>query len=581
MEGGEFNPSFPKENNPILQSGYLNPKVPLPESPKVQPATQTINHQPSPMLGNPLQPTSQTNNQQPNPMLGNHLQPTGQTNNQQPNPMFAHPINLAANLSQPAIQATNHQMLPPTTGEVMMQSLQAANFDLQAKLEKANSRIKTLDSERKEMLDRLEKALTIAAKLKNVETERNDLMERLEKSESEQRRLFVENNRLKESLSEKSEIIKQIREKYMSERNRNEVMAGELEVVKSVSDLAKKQIDTELNRNTLRELQLSSMRSLVNTGNISSGPLSSSVLDDELQMAATVYDNSMKKTGATNPIYIPERSIPVTTLKEWQTTPIVPCGARISESARRLLLSGTGLISGTLFDDKIMSLQASISIGSLICGIEFIVTNQGPSIVSNIRLLKSNRDTSHYEFFVQPINQDFLKPGQSISVKAEFKLVGIYDSAALPTVCLSYTPSGSIPVNRYLTVPIPVLKFLSPVRPSVDQILTKWNEFKDNEVSIQFKIQRDELKNFSNVLSIGEIGGNLMSQRGIDPNPRGQVFAGALPAGSHGSVKEVITRIELSDVQGMSGPVMMRITVRSYSISLSKSIANTLIDVLM
>lgn len=65
-----------------------------------------------------------------------------------------------------------------------------------------------------------------------------------------------------------------------------------------------------------------------------------------------------------------------------------------------------------------------------------------------------------------------------------------------------------------------------------------------------------------------------MPIRGVDPNPRGQVFA-AIVTGD----KEIVARLELTPADHR-GPPMIRVTVRSASLSLSKSVVSSLIDVL-
>jgi hypothetical protein len=104
-------------------------------------------------------------------------------------------------------------------------------------------------------------------------------------------------------------------------------------------------------------------------------------------------------------------------------------------------------------------------------------------------------------------------------------------------------------------------------------------EFEQNEVCVKFNVRRDDLKSFSQIVNVGACGGSLMAQPAIDPNPRGQIYAGALPAGKHGAVKEVIARVELTPPDHR-GPMMMRITVRSPALLLSKSVATSLMDVL-
>ena len=149
-----------------------------------------------------------------------------------------------------------------------------------------------------------------------------------------------------------------------------------------------------------------------------------------------------------------------------------------------------------------------------------------------------------------------------------------------PTICMSYTPSGDIPRNNYLTIPVAVAKFCVPVQLSSQALLDKWTcrDFEESEESCKFAIQREELKSFSNIAVLAELGGSLPSQRGVDPNPRGQIFACALEINNR--VKEVIARVELSPAD-QRGPVQCRITVRSVQAVLSKAIISNLLDVLI
>ena len=124
-------------------------------------------------------------------------------------------------------------------------------------------------------------------------------------------------------------------------------------------------------------------------------------------------------------------------------------------------------------------------------------------------------------------------------------------------------------------IPLHVAKFLRPVKPDAEALLAKWNEFIDNEVRIKVPAN-NELQAFSSLMGVGEMGGCMLAQRGIDPYPRGMVFAGALPAGQHGPVKEVIARLELTPID-QRGPAMIRITVRSPQLLLSKSVMSSLI----
>jgi hypothetical protein len=172
-----------------------------------------------------------------------------------------------------------------------------------------------------------------------------------------------------------------------------------------------------------------------------------------------------------------------------------------------------------------------------------------------------------------------LKPGQHVSAHADFSILSVFDPAvSVPNICVSYQHGGEIPKNHYMHIPLHVAKFLRPVKPDAEALLAKWNDFVNSEVTIKVAAN-NELQAFSSLIPLGELGGCMLAQRGIDPYPRGMVFAGALPAGQHGPVKEVIARLELTPID-LRGPPMIRITVRSPQLLLSKSVISSLISII-
>ena len=490
---------------------------------------------------------------------------------------------------------------PPPQILIQIESLQAANFALQAQLETATEKVRVLDKERKDLLDRLEKALTIAAKLKDVERENIELKSNFEASEKELKKLYKNKAELEQVVEERAALLTDVRDKYFAERRRNESTAAELEVVKNVSESAKRELENQLDRVSLREAQLGTMRSLAATGEVVTRVRMGT--DDELNMAATLYSDAMPRSGGqigSTPMGSGGRlgsghlglgsgrlnGLSETTPAVWQQTAKLPptTTPRVSENFRRLILAGSSRFSGTLLDDRTVRLVMDVVVDRDVATTTLSLTNTSPGILQSVRLLNATKQNSYFDFvFTNPPTDVFLRPGQQLSATAELRLVGVFDTATVgPTVCVSYTAPASIPTNTYLPVPIPVLKFVSPVRPSIEALLAKWSsaEFAESECVTQFAVQREELKSFASLSSLGEIGGSLMAQRGVDPNTRGQVFAGALPAGQHGNVKEVILRIELSPADAR-GPVLARVTVRSPSITLSKSVLTTALDVLV
>ena len=553
----------PSKDNPIFQSGFLNPVPPVLDSGR---SSRRINPPAPELPAHPIQ----------YPVI--------------PPPAVAPPTGHPETMG-PAIEIMR----------VQIHSFQAANFELQKKYDAVSAKLVAVEKDKTDLIDRLEKALVIAAKLKDVDRDNTDLREKFEKSETELRRIFKENNQLNQVINDKSALLSDIREKYFAERSRNDQMASELDIVKSVSELAKKEIDVQLDRVNLREVQLSSMRNLVTSGNVisSSGnlrlssPQSGSVphsaarlVDDELEMAAAVYDNAIIRSGLdlkSSLREVPPNGVQLTSTKDWQMTPEAHASGniRMSESNRRLILSGASTMTGTIYDDRVIRVSYTSTADSSSAQMEFTVTNVSPSLVSNAALLNATRQNSYFDFFFEPCAQSYIRPGEQIRVRGEFKLIGLFDSASVsPQLCVSYVQSGSVPTNKYISLPLCVLKFVAPVRPSIDQLVTKWNQFADNEVSFKFRIARDDLNSIASICVVGEMGGNLFSQRGVDPNPRGQIFAGALPAGPHGAVKEVITRLELS-APDQRGPAMLRVTLRSPLATLSKSIMTSVLDILM
>lgn len=447
--------------------------------------------------------------------------------------------------------------------------LTAANFDLQLKLEKSNEKIKALENEQTALLDRLEKALVIASRLKNVEQMHNELKDRYAASERELRSLFSRNKELEIMVQERGNHLTDVRNKYLNERERSAAIASELENARTVSELAKRELDNQVERTSLRDIQISTLRSLAESGAVMPSVTAPSLFtakslaevrvsgDDELNMASTMSAGGLKPTS----------------WKEWQLTPHIGERRSVTQHTRRLLLSKD--VVGTLFEDKCVRLSVSVSITASVAMIDFALTNTSPAVLQNVRILNATRSNSYFDFTVEQATELFLRPGQHTACRAEMRLVGVFDFQNVqPTICVTYTQPGDVPKSVYVAVPLHAIKFASPVAPDASALLNRWTALADNEEARQVRAEREDVKSFSNIVTLGQLGGSLMPIRGVDPNPRGQVFA-AIVTGD----KEIVARLELTPADHR-GPPMIRVTVRSASLSLSKSVVSSLIDVL-
>jgi hypothetical protein len=452
-------------------------------------------------------------------------------------------------------------------------TLMSLNFDLQSKLDKAVSRIRKLESEQKELLDRFEKSVVIAAKLKNIENEKNEISDKFCESEKALREAYSRISQLEQIIESKSELLGNLREKYFTERERNDKQAVEIEAVKKSADLAKREIDNQIQRANLRELQLSTARNLIETGSVVS--LQQEVAkvsnDDELRMAGNRW-NPIWSTTTIDPI-VEKSKIHLTGWKEWQQTPTAPSEiAGMSPEGKRIFLNGSTSFGGIIWDDRNIRVSISVIIqNNNLAIIDVVATNIGPGIIQSVRILSATRNSSFFEFIVQPINEPFLKPGQHVSSRCEFKLSGIY-SDMVPTVCVSYTASGDLPKNIYLGLPLEFVKFVRPTSPDTESLLSKWAQFENDELCVKFPFLEKDKFVFSEIANMVECGGCLMPQRGLDPNPRGQILAGIYG----NDAKEIIVRVELTPPDHR-GPPMIRLTVRSPLLTLSKSILNSLL----
>ena len=461
----------------------------------------------------------------------------------------------------------------PTT--LLIESLQQANVELQVRLQRGAEARTKLERDQSELLSRLEQALKVAVRLKNVEAENGELKENFRKSELELRKFFEQNEKLASQLRETEGILAQLRQKYFSERRRNEEILAEVDRVTTVSDLAKRELDNQIARSSLRDLQVTTMRSLIDEGNVVPGMVGGGLNNrrnpglDELDFAASnlgsnVGSNLGSNLGSGLPC---SGGLHVTSPSQWQTTPsltVLPM-----TTLRPMLMSGAWHFSGALFADKSVRLRLTVNVVESpdLARLEFVLTNTSSAIIQQVRLLDCSKPTSAFQFEVQPRQPEWLKPGESVTILAEVKFFGIPTNT--PSVCLSYLPSDGIPLNQYLAVPVVAVKLLSPVRPSAEAWLAKWAEFEACEEVGKFATNTT----MSQIVTEGELGGNLFHQRGVDPNPRGAVFAGALPAGKHGGVKEVLVRIELA-------PGQVRLSVRSPLITLSRSVASTVAGII-
>ena len=636
MSVHSFNPDFPpilsREESrgapsdiapTVLRSAFLNPVVPplpgqeespqpsvsLPVQQQSQPSvalpvrqqspvpTGTIQNSPqvssglqgpgrqgsSPQVSSGLQGPGRTDNA---PQVGSGLQGPGRTDNA---PQVSSGLQYTDQPrigSQAALQGpVGFGMMAPGIGEL---ALMNANFDLQSKLERAVVRIKQLEREQGELLDRFEKAVTISANLKDVESKKNDYAEKFCDSEKMLKQAIGRIEELEKMLNMKSEMLSQVRDKYFAERDRNDQQSAEIEVVKTAAEFAKREVENQSNRASLREVQLSTARNLIETGSVTALPHPGQSVgkrvnfhDDELGMASStnwkIVGDSISERGAS------ASGLTVTGWKEWQLTENLASFPNdqvvVSQHYKRIIQSGQTSLGGTILDDGIIRTSVSIQIGNETAAISIVVTNISANLVQSVCVANATRPCSSFEFLVEPnCTASYLKPGQHISCSAELRLAGIFDSRSIsPTICVSYVRGGDLPKNHYIGLPIEVLKFVRPVKPDTNSLLAKWKEFESNEVC--FKMNTS-LMMFSEISQLAECGGSLMAQRAIDPNPRGLLLAGALPAGKHGSVKEVIVRIELTP-SDFRGPPMLRVSCRSPSITLSRSIFTSITNVLL
>ena len=598
MSEASFNPDFAS----VFRSSYANPSIPAPP-----PAPVKSNRADLPeFVFSGSKPASVANDQIPGSKapsvtgdeeIGSKA-PSVAQQSPQPQPLtFQSPQQVGSLPVQPAsgpppVYSQKPPMMAPLTApqvpsllgmmDASTAALIGANFELQSELEKAKTKIRLLEREQKEFVDRLEKAVAISARLKDIEAQHNDLKDRYVESENF---LKLSRNRileLEQALGIKSELLTQVRQKYANERERSEKQLVELETVRTAAELAKQEVEHQTQRASLREMQLSTTRNLLETGMVitpqssANNPLRSMGDDDELRLASSGW----LKPSPLDTVPIPQSAgIKMTSWKDWQVTQSVDHGP-CSEDVRRLMLSGGLAFSGTLLDDRTIRVSVSAQIDLDTARVYITVTNACSCIIQSVRILNATRTNSFFDLVVESKSEPLLKPGQHISAHAEMSLVSLFDSqVASPIFCVSYSPSGDVPKNCYLQLPLHLVKFLRPVLPDTESLLNKWMEFEQNEVCVKFNVRRDDLKSFSQIVNVGACGGSLMAQRAIDPNPRGQIYAGALPAGKHGAVKEVIARVELTPPDHR-GPMMMRITVRSPALLLSKSVATSLMDVL-
>ena len=498
-------------------------------------------------------------------------------------PMSAHqgaPLGYPPAFGTPQPSANFPTSAPFQTGPVpnlglLVESLQQVNMELVVKLERSQNAVRQLEKDRLELLDRLEKSLKVSVSLKSVESENGELRANFRKSEVSLRTLYDENKDLKTRLSEAEDALMSLRTKYFAERERNNELSLEMERVVTVSELAKQALDSQSSKAELRDLQVRTMRSLIDEGQVVSStvlsrPLVAAQRDvtDELDMAAAMYDQATHKAAPSiNSLQSSLTGVRKTEARDWYNTPVAPAVQAISSEARSILLSGSSTTTGLLFNDRFLSLHYESCRESDGVRIRLVVTNQSPSIVQQVRVQDCSRPTSAYQFILSVKEPVWLKPGQAFECIGTVSVLGVFDFA--PVVSLSYLPSDGIPINRNISLPIVMAKLLTPVRPAGNMLVSKWDDFSNSEI-----VWKWSQGNIASLVSLGELGGNLFYQRGIDPNPRGLVFAGALPGNP---VQEVIVRIEQTP---SDQPPMVRVTVRSPSISLSKSIATTMTQIL-
>ena len=465
------------------------------------------------------------------------------------------------------------QYAPPfAQPSIVEQSLQQLNMELVAKLQVASESVARLEKDRAQLLSRLEQSLKISLRLKNVEDEKIEIERNFQIAESELKKFNRKCHELETNLAERNAQLSEVRAKYSAERQRSDQLTSELDRVTNVAELSKRELENQTDKTRLRELQVSSMRSLINTGDVlparhidDEAPKRVSLGDDELNQAAALYEGATRggvvsansavtrscaDRGLTSP----------TSPTDWHNTSVFP--SSLDPNLCSIFLSGSRLISGKLFFNKFIQIHFSGQYNEMGWQLRFELSNVGSSIIQQVRILDCSRPSSCFQFDLQTQSPVWLKPGEKLNAEATFSMSGIGSLDACK-VCVSYLPPGGVPANEYVSVPLCVCKFLSPVRPNPDSIIAKWTQLANCEFACKVHVTRG----LSEFIPMCELGGNMFYQRAIDPNPRGAVFAGV-----HGE-REVIVRVELNDQ-------FARIAVRSPLFALSKSVAETLAGVI-
>ena len=475
--------------------------------------------------------------------------------------------------TSPVVVVAPPQLPPPPPAipiELLqtIESLKQANFHLHEKFETAMSKLGKLEKDKSELLDRLEKTLLMAAKLKDIESDRNQVRDKLAETEIELRNLFNKKTDLENELRERTSALTSVRSKYFAEREVNEKLGEELKIVSTVSEIAKKEVENQISRNNLREVQLCGNRNI----------------DDELEMAKTVYENALLKTSLGSKLTnLPDQptSFGLPKYAEWRDVCAhVVSNTNEDEEAVRsgILSSSQSRVDVNVFDDRSVRVRMEAMVeNSDSASLKFSITNVAPYIIQSVRLIGASRKFSTSPITLDPMEPVYLRPGQSVSVSGQYETS--INSCLFPSVCVSYTGSGGIATNKYLKVPLCVTKFFTPMRPSASVVVDRWNSMSENQVQETFVLLRNEFKSLSEIVSACELGGNFSSVRSVDMNPRGCVFVAAWGAGKHGPVREIVTRVELGSAD-WPGPVMCRVTVRSSLITLSKSVCEILMTIL-
>jgi NTP pyrophosphatase (non-canonical NTP hydrolase) len=326
--------------------------------------------------------------------------------------------------------------------------------------------------------------LLIAAKLKDVDVDRNELADKYSQAEKELRKCFLKIQDLEAELCERTQSLKSVRSKYFDERQLNEKLGDELRIVTAVSDIAKREVENQLDRNNLREIQLSSLRSLKESGvimsstsdrvdpSIQSGKVSyqSPTVDDELDLAKTMYDNAMIRNSIVSSSGLtsyPQTGLQLPVYGDWRAA----CGRSRTtngdETCRAILLSQG--FEGKIFEDGILRVEMNAKVEKETACIKFLLTNKSPSIIQSVRLVSatSSRPSPSYEFTVDPIDV-YLRPGQSVSVTGNMRVRGPYTD--LPKICISYLGNEGIPRNNYISVPVAYVKFFVPLMAEMDKV---------------------------------------------------------------------------------------------------------------